>query len=243
LNRGKISRPHLLREIRDPITNRLIRRMEPQIVNEVPVSPSSLHTIQEGLRAVVSRGTARRLQMYAVPIAGKTGTAQTRSRVQGRSHAWFVGYAPHGAPPEETVVVAVFVEYGMGGGMAAAPVAGEMLNAAFPDWTPQKTRELEERRRVEAARFEPSALEPADGEATGPRANSSATDGNIGGDVYLPDADAPRTAPAIQNTMPPGFVPGQRSQAPDEREPESKEQRLPIKREEPGRAPASRLSL
>ncbi len=165
VNRGKIYRPHVLKEIRDPSEpRRVLRRVQPEILNEVPISLESLETIQAGMRAVVTRGTARRLQQYPVPIAGKTGTAQTRSGVKGKNHAWFAGFAPYGAPPEETVVVVVFVEHGVAGGASAAPVAGEMLNAAFPDWTPQKSKELNDRlqrreRERELKRLEEQELE------------------------------------------------------------------------------------
>lgn len=160
-NRGKIYRPHLVREVRDPVDNRLIRRVEPQLITEIPISLDSLETVQAGLRAVVSRGTAQRLKAIPVPIAGKTGTAQTRSRVRGRNHAWFAGYAPYGGAPEEIVAVVVFVEFGMGGGAAAAPVGGDMLAAAFPDWTVQRTRELEARTAIQ--RGETPGLAPAPG--------------------------------------------------------------------------------
>lgn len=142
-NRGKLMKPHLIKEIRDP-DHRLIRRIHPQSIKEVPISPSSLRTVQKGLRAVVSRGTSRRLNMYKVPIAGKTGTAQTRSSRKSSSHAWFIGYAPFDAPPEETIAVAVFVEHGQGGSAVAAPIAGEILNAAFPNWKPGKFKQFSE---------------------------------------------------------------------------------------------------
>ncbi|MBX7059688.1 MAG: penicillin-binding protein 2 [Leptospirales bacterium] len=137
-NRGKMYRPHLVREVRDPVDDGVLRRFQPQLLAETPVSLDSLATVQEGLRAVVSRGSARHMMAIPVPIAGKTGTAQTRSRTRGRNHAWFAGFAPYGAPPEEQLVIVVFVEYGMGGGAMAAPVAGEMFRAAFRDYIPPR---------------------------------------------------------------------------------------------------------
>ena len=244
LNRGKLYRPHLLKEIRDPITNRVIRRSEPQMVSEVPVSPRSLGLIQDGMRAVVTRGTARSLQKYPVPIGGKTGTAQTRSRVKGKNHAWFVGYAPHGAPPEETIVVAVFVEYGVGGGLSAAPVAGEMLNAAFPDWTPQKTRELMERRRREALGFD-----RVDREA--PVLPDGAADGapNPGASPFERDPSARAAAPqgdeAQQRTrIEPGFVPGAQTSPGNQNRPQIKREPTPQPQAKPtNQAPANRGRL
>ena len=61
------------------------------------------------LRQVVedSSGTANILASTGIPIAGKTGTAQTSS---GRpSHAWFVGFFPYNKPK---YTICVFLEYG-----------------------------------------------------------------------------------------------------------------------------------
>ncbi|MBL8021505.1 MAG: penicillin-binding protein 2 [Leptospirales bacterium] len=137
VNKGKIYRPYLVKEIRDPVSNRPLRRIRPDLMHEVPMAQSSVDIALEGMRAVVSRGTAQNLNRPDYPpIAGKTGTVQTRSHRQAANHAWFAGWAPYDAPVEQQVVVVVFVEYGMGGSAAAAPIAGEILDAAVPDWTP-----------------------------------------------------------------------------------------------------------
>ncbi|MES4785466.1 MAG: hypothetical protein C4294_06225 [Nitrospiraceae bacterium] len=68
-----------------------------------------------------------------VSIAGKTGTAQTVALRTGpekdipkkfRDHAWFVSYAPVEAP---RIAVAVLVEHMGHGGLAAAPLAKQMI--------------------------------------------------------------------------------------------------------------------
>ena len=71
--------------------------------------------------AIVSirRGTAARLPN--VTVAGKTGTA---TNPHGRSHAWFVAFAPAEAP---RVAVAVIVENVGYGGTYAAPIARENM--------------------------------------------------------------------------------------------------------------------
>lgn len=144
-NRGKIYRPYLVKEVRDPESNRLLRRVKPDLMHEVPISQKSLDIVLEGMRQVVTRGTAQNLNRPDYPpIAGKTGTVQTRSHRQAANHAWFGAFAPYGAPVEEQVVVVVFVEYGMGGAAAAAPIAGEILDAAVPDWTPIPRARLKE---------------------------------------------------------------------------------------------------
>ncbi|HBQ29457.1 MAG TPA: cell division protein FtsI, partial [Desulfotomaculum sp.] len=47
---------------------------------------------------------------------------------QGKTHAWFVGFAPAENP---RVVVAVVVEQKGAGGIVAAPIAREILRAAL----------------------------------------------------------------------------------------------------------------
>ena len=100
------------------------------------IDPSYLHLVNAALAEVVhgERGTARRLG--ALPMAGKTGTAQVARLQEGvepdeleshlRHHAWFVGWAPLDEPE---IVVAVIVEHGGDGSRAAAPVAGQVVEA------------------------------------------------------------------------------------------------------------------
>ncbi len=137
-NRGKIYKPYLVKEIRDSIDNHLLRKFEPQLVREIPISYANLKTVQDGMRQVVRQGTARRLSAIPLPIAGKTGTVQTRSKKKGRDHAWFASYAPYGAPIDDIIVVVVFVEHGFAGSVTAAPIAAEVFKAAFPNANKKK---------------------------------------------------------------------------------------------------------
>ena len=74
----------------------------------------------------VEKGTCRAAAVPGVTVAGKTGTgpALDGSRV---THAWFVGYAPVGAPE---VALVVFLKRGTGGANAA-PLAGRILKQYF----------------------------------------------------------------------------------------------------------------
>lgn len=134
VNHGRVFRPYLVREIRNPITNATIRHFYPQLVRKVDVAPEELAFIRQALRAVTTVGTAGYLRNRQPLIAGKTGTVQTRNKREGKDHAWFIGYAPYG-DEENAVVVAVFIQNGMSGSGAAAPVAAEVLQAAFPGKT------------------------------------------------------------------------------------------------------------
>ena len=115
----------------------------PGVISRVNVSPEHLRLIHEGLVAVVNepRGTARRVRLPGVTVAGKTGTAQVvglkfeksfgkEENVpwKYRSHALFVCYAPAEDP---SIAVAVVVEHGGHGGSDAGPVARKVLEAYF----------------------------------------------------------------------------------------------------------------
>jgi cell division protein FtsI/penicillin-binding protein 2/cell division protein FtsW (lipid II flippase) len=78
------------------------------------------------MRDVVINGTGRSLRANPWRIAGKTGTAELAG---APSHAWFVGFAPYG-PATKRIAFAVIIENAGYGGRAAAPVAGEIVNAA-----------------------------------------------------------------------------------------------------------------
>lgn len=125
VNNGIVFRPHMVREVRSPDNRTVIQTFTPQRQREVPISPSTLSIIREGMRLAVTSGTCSQLASLPVPIAGKTGTAQTRSNryEEASQHGWFIGYAPYDGPPDRTVIVVVFVEYGRGGAAAAVPVA------------------------------------------------------------------------------------------------------------------------
>ncbi len=79
------------------------------------------------MRAVVTSGTGRVVNSSPVAIAGKTGTAEVANAA---SHAWFVGFAPYGAPSGKQIAFAVLVENGQYGGAAAAPIAKDVVAVA-----------------------------------------------------------------------------------------------------------------
>jgi cell division protein FtsW (lipid II flippase) len=79
------------------------------------------------MREVVVSGTGRTLASNATPIAGKTGTAEVD---HGRAHSWFAGFAPYGGPSRRRIAFAVIVENAGYGAKAAAPIAGDLVDAA-----------------------------------------------------------------------------------------------------------------
>lgn len=93
------------------------------------ISPYTARQLQDMLTAVTTYGTGQAAYVANGGAAGKTGSAETGRRNQnGESldHAWFAGYAPLQHP---RYVVVVFVEGGMSGGEAAAPVFHDIVTA------------------------------------------------------------------------------------------------------------------
>jgi cell division protein FtsW (lipid II flippase)/cell division protein FtsI/penicillin-binding protein 2 len=84
--------------------------------------------LAQAMRIVVTSGTGRALADAAVPVAGKTGTAEMEGRP---SHSWFAGFAPYGSGKASgSIAFAVIVENGGYGARAAAPIAGDVVAIA-----------------------------------------------------------------------------------------------------------------
>lgn len=98
------------------------RSREPQRL----LSPHGSKRLGDALRHAVLGGTGRSIGANPWRIAGKTGTAENSN---APSHAWFVGFAPHGRA-ERTIAFAVLFEHAGYGGSIAAPAAGEIVSAA-----------------------------------------------------------------------------------------------------------------
>src|SRR5206468_6070210 len=90
------------------------------------LTPEAAGLIGQYMRDAVLNGTGRSLRNNPGRIAGKTGTAELTG---APSHSWFVGFAPFGRASKR-VAFAVIIEHAGYGSLAAAPVAGEIVEAA-----------------------------------------------------------------------------------------------------------------
>ena len=100
----------------------------------LPFAEQALKTVREGMRLVVTgeagvRGGGWRAgEGLAVPVSGKTGTAEVGRGGTRRKNTWFIAYAPSENP---TVAVAIVIENGESGGGTAAPRVNAILRHIF----------------------------------------------------------------------------------------------------------------
>jgi cell division protein FtsI/penicillin-binding protein 2 len=110
----------------------LVAGQAPQFVTVT--TPQVAALVQRMMIAVVQFGTGTAAQISGVVVAGKTGTAELRNTAlpgnsaAANTDAWFVGYAPAGAP--RIVAGALFPNQGAGGG-TAAPAVHDVLVAGL----------------------------------------------------------------------------------------------------------------
>ena len=90
-----------------------------------PVSAETAANVTKMMLAVVQSGTGTPAALPHVQVAGKTGTA---TNPLGRSHSWFVCFAPAQRP---RVAMAILVENVGYGATYAAPIARAVLRTAL----------------------------------------------------------------------------------------------------------------
>ncbi|NWF88931.1 MAG: penicillin-binding protein 2 [Ignavibacteriaceae bacterium] len=121
-NNGNSFVPHVVKAYLDNKTGKQV----PVKIKEIKtgVTKNVFDIVKEGMFLVVNgAGTATRIRMKEVTIAGKTGTAQNP---HGADHAFFIGFAPYENPK---IALAIVVENAGFGATWAAPIAQKMIQA------------------------------------------------------------------------------------------------------------------
>lgn len=132
---GIMYRPHILREVRDPVTGALERRTQPEVVRDAGISLQTLREVREAMRGVITDGTANVvITTDAVDSAGKTGTGQVSGSEENFT-SWFVAYAPYGedVPLDEQIVLVVMVDAANEWEWWAPKAANIILHGYFED--------------------------------------------------------------------------------------------------------------
>jgi penicillin-binding protein 2 len=137
-NGGKLYQPQLVERIASP-DGKLSEQFKPLLLARLPVSPENLQTIQQAMVGVIRsdkpRGTAWHVFTgLDVPVAGKTGTAQSGSDLP---HAWFAGYTFAERKDKPDIAVVVLAENAGEGSDYAAPIFRRIVELYFSG-QPQK---------------------------------------------------------------------------------------------------------
>ncbi len=117
-NKGDYFQPHAVNAV---VNKRTKQKDEVKVERRrIELSDNTWNLVREGMRRVVMEagGTGRAAKIPGIDVAGKTGTAQNP---HGKSHSWFVGFAPYDDPK---IAICVLVENVGYGGAYAAPIAG-----------------------------------------------------------------------------------------------------------------------
>ncbi len=137
-NGGKLYRPQLVEKIASP-DGKFALQFKPELVSKLPLAPENLKIIQDALVGVIRnekpRGTAWHVFTgLDVPLAGKTGTAQSPN---GAPHAWFAGYTYAERKDKPDIAGVVLIENVGEGSDYAAPVFRRIVELYFSG-QPQK---------------------------------------------------------------------------------------------------------
>jgi penicillin-binding protein 2 len=127
-NGGYVVRPHLGERVEDA-DGRVIQEFNQPARRKLSIKPAHRQAILEGLRSAASDpgGTSAGVfKGFPIPVAGKTGTAQTCPGCADQS--WYAGLAPY--PNPRYVVVATF-ERGGFGAETAAPAVRRIMAELF----------------------------------------------------------------------------------------------------------------
>jgi penicillin-binding protein 2 len=123
-NGGTVVRPHVGRAVLNS-SGHIVRLL--RFPPRRHLRLRDVGAIRDGLYAGAHSGTSAAVfGTFPIPVAGKTGTAETRL---GQSdHSWYASWAPAYNP---RLLVVVLIEHGGFGAEAAAPAAKEIYSAFF----------------------------------------------------------------------------------------------------------------
>lgn len=124
-NRGFFYTPHLIKKTGDEV-------MEiPKFTERkyTTIDPEHFEPVIEGMADVYRKGTAKWLQIPGVEIAGKTGTVENYTIIEGTrkqltDHSLFIAFAPVKNPK---IALAVYIENGYYGARYAGHIASLMI--------------------------------------------------------------------------------------------------------------------
>lgn len=122
-NNGVMMHPYVV-EKAVARSGRVLYAAQPRTMTS-SVSAAVAARVRELMVECVKNGTGTAARISGVKVAGKTGTAE--NEVSGKTHAWFICFAPADNPE---IAIAVIQEYsGKSGGAVCAPIARKLMQS------------------------------------------------------------------------------------------------------------------
>lgn len=133
-NGGTLMKPQIWSRVVDP-DGRVTERLDPSSYGQPPIDEETAAALTNAMEGVVNEGTGTNAAIPGVPVAGKTGTAETPGNESCAStdanQAWFIGFAPADDPE---IAIAVTVECTSSfGGEIAAPIFRDVAEVLLDD--------------------------------------------------------------------------------------------------------------
>jgi penicillin-binding protein A len=129
-NGGEVMRPYIVQEVRSPDLD-VLDEAQPEVLHQA-VSSTVASELTQMMVDVVANGTGTEAQIPGIPVAGKTGTAN--SAPSRPPYAWMVTFAPADDPQ---VAVAVQIEHSstlrsdITGNGLAGPICRSIMQAVL----------------------------------------------------------------------------------------------------------------
>ncbi|PRR80600.1 Penicillin-binding protein A [Clostridium liquoris] len=126
-NDGIMMKPCLVKEVQSS-KGEVLQTIKPEPIQQVTTNGNA-KIIKDFMRKVVEEGTGTAAAVENINVCGKTGTADHSDEGSGAlPHSWFIGFAPYEDPQ---IALAVIIEDGGQGGIAAANVASGIFRTAL----------------------------------------------------------------------------------------------------------------
>jgi peptidoglycan glycosyltransferase len=132
-NKGHEMKPQIWNRMVDP-DGRVPKRLDPSQYSQ-PMSEQTAAELTTAMVGVVNEGTGTNAAISGVPVAGKTGTAETPFNETcgggDLNQAWFIGFAPANEPK---IAISVSIECTSAfGGDVAAPIFREVAETLLSE--------------------------------------------------------------------------------------------------------------
>jgi peptidoglycan glycosyltransferase len=126
-------KPQIWSRVVDP-DGRVTKRLDPSQYSQ-PIDEEAAADLTTAMEGVVNEGTGTNAAISGVPVAGKTGTAETPFNDScgggDLNQAWFIGFAPADDPQ---IAIAASIECTSAfGGDVAAPIFREVAETLLSE--------------------------------------------------------------------------------------------------------------